>query len=129
MQIAAIASDIEDAPLGKSGGGSNGGSAGMADSLKMLGALVIVAGVLWIGYKVLMKFSKRGIVGFAGSGKLKVLDSKAMSVKHSVVLLQAGKRVYVVGLSPTGMNKLGEISDEKEIEEFFITSKKEECKE
>lgn len=114
----AFAQSIEDKTVGKGAGETaNGGSIG--DTLRMLGAMAVVVVLLWVAYKVLMRMNKRGSVISGGEGKLRVLGVKGLSVKHSAVLLQAGKKVFLVGISPSGISPLGEISDENEVEELI----------
>ncbi len=85
------------------------------DFLTILGMLAAVAAVLFLAYWATRWIAARfpGGVGSARQGsQLKLLDQLAVGKDSRLVVAQVGARVFLLGVSPSGVTSLAELSAE-----------------
>jgi flagellar biogenesis protein FliO len=96
--------------------GAEGGAAELAPPsygwalLKLLAALIVVCALAW----VVLTWVRRRWVGRAGSEKmLRLLDRLPLSARHSVWLVEAAGRYFLVGTAEAGgVTRLAELEPE-----------------
>ena len=91
-------------------GGTNGDT---LDIKRLLVALGIVLGAIFVSQKVWKKLGMPGVGGRA-SGVLQVVSRLNVSPKQQILLIRVGRRLVMVGNSGTQMNTLSEIIDPEE---------------
>ena len=100
---------------GKTGGGVD--DLGAMSVVKMLFWVVVLIVAIYGVAKLLKRYvpSARNMFG---SGTVKVVGRTFLSPKQSILLVRVGRRMVVVGVTPTGMSALAEIRDADELEEI-----------
>jgi flagellar biogenesis protein FliO len=81
-----------------------------------LGALGIVMGCVAIVFLIVRRWAPS--VRAPDSGLLKVLGRAGLTPKHSLAVVQFGRRFVLIGLSPDGVSALSEVSDGDEAAEL-----------
>ncbi len=113
----AFGQDTNDKLVPREGDGKSDG--GGWEWLQMLGALAIVAGLIFAARYVLKRIGKIPAVGSGSEKIFRVLAAKNISARHQIVLVGMGRRMLVVGCGPEGMATLGEVTDPAEIDELL----------
>ena len=80
-----------------------------------IAALAFVVLLIVAGAKLLKKHSPM-LSGNLPDEALDVLGRKYIDQRNSILLLRCGSRLFLVGVSPEGMNTLGEIDDPAEVD-------------
>lgn len=89
--------------------------------LQMVMALAIVLALLLLLYWIMRKFSPRQMLG-QGAGGLKVWARLGLGARKSLVLVEAGRKMLVLGLGEKEISLLREIDDQEEIKEIKANS-------
>ncbi len=84
------------------------------DVSRMLLALVIVVGLIFLSRLILKRFYQ-GSVSPGGSKAVQVLNRTVLAPRQQILLLQVGRRVVVVGESNGNLSTLAQIDDADEI--------------
>jgi flagellar biogenesis protein FliO len=94
-------------------GSSAGASGDVFDVKRLVFALAVVLGAMYVTHQV---WKRLGMPGSANrtAGSLQVLSRLNLSPRQQLVLVRVGRRVVLVGNSGTQMNSLCEISDPEE---------------
>jgi flagellar biosynthetic protein FliO len=80
------------------------------DGMQIIGSLVIMAAVVAVTYYASRWYARR--MGKAVSGKhIKLVDRISLGVGSSAVVLQAGERYYLVGVSDKNIQLICELED------------------
>ena len=87
------------------------------DLVKMLVLVVVVTGGIYGAARLLKKYVP-GARGMFGGTALKVVGRMFLSPKQSIVVVKVGRRMVVVGVTPTEIRRLSEITDADEVEEM-----------
>ena len=83
---------------------------------RFLGSMVVIVVLMGAGYWWLKKYRSVGLKGRGGQGLLEVVARTYVEPGRSVLLVKAGKRIIIVGSTAQGLSRLGEISDNVEVE-------------
>ena len=86
-------------------------------ALKMVGALALVLGVLWVVYRWNRSKIQSGPGGGPG-GLIRVVESRYLGVKKSISLVQVPGAVLVIGLGPEHITLLDKIENQDLIAEI-----------
>ncbi|MFS0643483.1 flagellar biosynthetic protein FliO [Siminovitchia sp. 179-K 8D1 HS] len=89
-------------------------SIGVADVFKMLFALIFVIALLYY----LLKFINKRSQSYQQTSLIQNLGGTALGGNRSLQMVRVGKRLFVLGVGED-IRLIKEISDEKEIEEYF----------
>ena len=77
--------------------------------LKMISALVLVAGIAFVALSLFRRFVKGTLRPGRDDEAIRIVSSKYIGSKHSIVLLDVMGDVLVVGLSATEMTMLAHL--------------------
>jgi flagellar biogenesis protein FliO len=83
------------------------------DTRRLVLALAIVLGAIFVSHQVWKRMGMPGVAGRV-SGALQVVSRLTIAPKQQVLLLRVGRRLVLVGNSGTQMNSLCEIADPEE---------------
>lgn len=83
---------------------------GTDEWLRMVGSLVLVLALVVASLWAWRWVQRRGLGG-PRSQQVKIEEIVPMGVRHKIVLLRAGQRQVLVGVSPNGMTPLAQWSD------------------
>lgn len=86
------------------------------DLFALLGMLLTVVLILALAYFFTKYMSRLKLAGFksiATSGRMHILDQLTFGTDLRLVLVQVGVRYLLLGLSPTGINQLAELTAEE----------------
>ncbi len=97
------------------GGGPHVATFSTGDTVGLILKLALVGVLIWLSILGMRWLSRRARFAGGGSGSLRVLDSLALGPNRSVVVVQAGKRAYVVGVTQQQMTLLGEVADDESL--------------
>ena len=86
-------------------------------ALQMVFALAIVLALLLLLYWLMRRFNPSQIMGGAG-GSLKIWGRLSVGPRKNVVLVEAGRKILVLGVGDKEMTLLGQIEDADEIAEI-----------
>lgn len=85
--------------------------------LTLLWVLLCAAAIIAFAYLFTRYVAGRGGLGMAGmsggSDGFKALTRLPLGREHSAVLVQAGKRYFLLGIAPSGVSLLAELSQEE----------------
>lgn len=82
-------------------------------TLSLFNAVLTTVGVLVLAYWCCRVLGKRWGTGNPGStGSLKVIEGIQVGQDRRILLLKAGKHVYLVGVSPAGIQLLSEMEED-----------------
>jgi flagellar biogenesis protein FliO len=84
----------------------------MGQWTRTLGALALVVVLIFLARIMLKRFGP--VSGRARRDVLDVLARSAVSPRHELLLVRVGRRVVLVGRSPSAMTTLSEITDRDE---------------
>jgi flagellar biosynthetic protein FliO len=84
------------------------GSAGMV--LDIILKLTFLLGLIFIGLYFVRRWQRGG--RGTGSRRLRILESKHLSPKQAVHVIQAGHRVFLIGATDHGLSMLSELDPE-----------------
>jgi flagellar biogenesis protein FliO len=101
------------------GGGSNGENPG--GWLRTLGALAVVAGLIFAARWLLRRWHLAGPAGQAGP--MEVLARATVSPRQQLLLVRLGRRLVLVGAGGGTMSTLAEVSDQAEVDELMQSVK------
>lgn len=80
----------------------------------LVGMLVAVAVVLLLAYGFTRFIAGRTFGGMARTGgHMRILDQLLLSKDHKIALVQVGERWLLVGVAPSGITLLAELSEEE----------------
>ncbi|MEK6675116.1 MAG: flagellar biosynthetic protein FliO [Planctomycetota bacterium] len=82
------------------------------------GSLIVVLSLLALLAALARRFFPTARI--AESGALRVVARSAISTKHSVALIQFGRRFLLLGMSPEGIQCLSEVSESTEVAELLV---------
>jgi flagellar biogenesis protein FliO len=99
-------------------GGSAGTSGDAFDVKRLVFALAVVLGAMYVTHSVWKRLGMPGSANRA-AGSLQVISRLNLSPRQQLVLVRVGRRVVLVGNSGTQMNSLCEISDPEEAAGLF----------
>jgi flagellar biosynthetic protein FliO len=86
-------------------------------ALKMFSALAVVLALLWGGLYILRKFIRNnGKVG--GTKLIRVIDSRYLTAKSSIALVEIPGSILVVGIGQEHINLLDKIDTPQQLAEF-----------
>jgi flagellar biogenesis protein FliO len=107
-------SDISTRPVGPSEGQriETAPTNPMGQWTRTLGALALVVVLIFLARIMLKRFGP--VSGRARRDVLDVLARSAVSPRHELLLVRVGRRVVLVGRSPSAMTTLSEITDRDE---------------
>ena len=99
----------------KSQGSSNGSTSDLGRAILSLMAVIGIAlGLMWVWKMFLAKTQ-----GSPENSSIQVLSKTSITPRQSVLLLQAGRRLIVVGTSGTELNTLCQIDNPEEVAEMI----------
>ena len=84
--------------------------------IKIFSALAIVIGIMMVSLYVAKKLMRRGEGRVDGGDVIKVLSTRHVGPKSSVMLIEVLGRVLVVGLSQQSLSLLTSIDDQQSLE-------------
>lgn len=96
------------------------------EALKTLAVLLGILGLIFFLAYAVKRF------GIAGAGRdssqegWRILGAKSLGPKRQVYLLEAGSKIFLIGVTDKTMSSLGEISDAKDHELLVELSQKKE---
>jgi flagellar biogenesis protein FliO len=112
----------EAIPLKRPDAADGGAAAANSGGLSPLVALVIVVVLIVVVAKLLKK--RESSLGGAFAGEVfDMLGRMVIDARNSISLVRVGDKIIVIGLSPTGMNALSEITDRAEVERLTNLSR------
>jgi len=85
--------------------------------VKMLGWVLLVTVGIWGAARLLKRYVPAA-KGIFGAATMKVVGRTYLSPKQSILLVKVGKRMVMVGVTPTEIRALSEIRDEEELAEI-----------
>ena len=88
----------------------------LASLVKMISALAVVLGVMFAALWDVRKFMKKTGAGVDDGQKIRVLSSRYLGPKSSIMLLDVLGSVIVVGVTPSQISMLTTITDEESLE-------------
>jgi flagellar biosynthetic protein FliO len=88
----------------------------LASLLKMISALAVVLGVMLAGLWAVRKFMKQAGTGVDDGQKIRVLSTRYLGPKSSIMLLDVLGSVIVVGVTGSQISMLTTITDEESLE-------------
>jgi flagellar protein FliO/FliZ len=88
----------------------------LASILKMISALAVVLGVMLAGLWAARKFMNKTGAGVDDGQMIRVLSTRYLGPKSSILLLDVLGNVIVVGVSGTQITMLTTITDEESLE-------------
>ena len=106
----------ESRPIG--GGGSGGDVVGW---LRTLGALAVVAGLIFAARWLLRRCGVSAPAGQAGP--MEVLARASVAPRQQLLLVRLGKRLVLIGSGGGTMTTLAEVSDEAEVDDLMQSVK------
>jgi flagellar biogenesis protein FliO len=106
----------ESRPIG--GGGSGGDVVGW---LRTLGALAVVAGLIFAARRLLRRWAGSAPAGQAGP--MEVLARASVAPRQQLLLIRLGKRLVLIGSGGGTMTTLAEVSDEAEVDDLMQSVK------
>ncbi len=104
--------DVTDKP-GKDKTDAPNGLPGLADFLRMILWLAVLIVFIYVAVWLIRKYVPSARGSFA-PGALKVVSRAHVSARQSILLVKAGERFVVVGVTPGSMTRLTEITDPEE---------------
>jgi len=102
------------------GGGSAGGD-NTGGWLRTLGALAVVAGLIFAARWFLRRWGASGPAGQAGP--MEVLARASVAPRQQLLLVRLGKRLVLIGAGGGTMSTLAEVSDQAEVDELMRSVK------
>lgn len=106
----------ESRPIGSGGSGSDPNG-----WLRTLGALAVVAGLIFAVRWLLRRWGASGQAGQAGP--MEVLARASIAPRQQLLLVRLGKRLVLIGAGGGTMTTLAEVSDEAEVDELMQSVK------
>jgi len=103
----------ESRPIGS--GRPNGDNSG--GWLRTLGALAVVAGLIFAARWFLRRWGASGPAGRAGP--MEVLARASVAPRQQLLLVRLGKRLVLIGAGGGTMSTLAEVSDQAEVDELM----------
>ena len=88
----------------------------LASLVKMISALAVVLGVMLAGLWAVRKLMKKTGTGVDDGQKIRVLSTRYLGPKSSIMLLDVLGSVIVVGVTGTQISMLTTITDEESLE-------------
>ena len=88
-------------------------------SIKMLSALGIVLGGMFVLFYFMKRYLKRNAIGSTGK-LIKVLASSYIGVKKSIALVEVPGAVLVVGITHDNISLLSKIEDKDTLDNFKV---------
>ena len=88
----------------------------LASLLKMISALAVVLGVMLAGLWAVRKFMKKTGTGVDDGQKIRVLSTRYLGPKSSIMLVDVLGNVIVVGVTGSQISMLTTITDEESLE-------------
>jgi flagellar biogenesis protein FliO len=101
------------------GGGPSGSDA--SGWLRTLGALAVVAGLIFAARWLLRRGGASGPAGQAGP--MEVLARASVAPRQQLLLVRLGKRLVLIGAGGGTMSTLAEVSDQAEVDELMRSVK------
>ncbi len=89
-------------------------------AMKMLSALGIVLGGMFVVFYFMKRFLKRDITG-SNETLIRVLASSYVGMKKNISLIEIPGAVLVVGITNDNISLLSKIEDEKILEKFRLS--------
>jgi flagellar biogenesis protein FliO len=115
-----LAAESDNRLISPAGGNTGTGLADkswLAGWPQVVGALALVAGLVFLAGYCLKRGSQRGQLS-RGKNVFEVVSRGQVSMKHQVYLVQVGRRLLVLGSGSTGLSTLAEITDPQEAMEL-----------
>ncbi len=101
--------------------GSDGSGSDIVGWLRTLGALAVVAGLIFAARWFLRRWGASGPVGQAGP--MEVLARASVAPRQQLLLVRLGKRLVLIGAGGGTMCMLAEVSDQAEVDELMQSVK------
>ena len=76
-------------------------------------ALLALAFVCVLAFWVLRWVARRGFLGAAGSGRVRVLERVALDARRAVFLVKVGERVLLLGAGDAALTVLAELREDE----------------
>ena len=89
-------------------------------AMKMLSALGIVLGGMFVLFYFMKRYLKRDTIG-STEKLIKVLASSYIGIKKSIALVEVPGAVLVVGITHDNISLLSKIEDKDTLEQFKVT--------
>jgi flagellar protein FliO/FliZ len=89
-----------------------------ASIIKMVAALALVLGLMIAAAYIMKKVMARAGSGAADEGIIKIVSTRYLGPKNSIMLLEVLGRIMVVGVSNHQMSMLATISDPEALEQL-----------
>jgi len=102
-------------------GGGPSGSDNPGGWLRTLGALAVVAGLIFAARWFLRRWGASGPAGQAGP--MEVLARASVAPRQQLLLVRLGKRLVLIGAGGGTMSTLAEVSDQAEVDELMRSVK------
>jgi flagellar biosynthetic protein FliO len=103
------------------GGGQPKGGGDVVGWLRPLGALAVVAGLIFAVRWLLRRWAGSGPAGQAGP--MEVLARASVAPRQQLLLVRLGKRLVLIGAGGGTMTTLAEVSDQAEVDELMQSVK------
>ncbi|MFP4212534.1 MAG: flagellar biosynthetic protein FliO [Desulfohalobiaceae bacterium] len=95
-------------------------SLGLA-SLKVAGSLLLLLGLILLGFYLLKRFGPKAGLRFSGSKEIKILGQVGLGPKKQLVLVRFLNRLLLLGVTDTNIQLLAEADDVPENQDHFQT--------
>ena len=89
----------------------------MATAFRMMGALVLVLGLMIVGAHAVKRFSGRSFLS-GGSRRIRIIDSSPLGLKKHISLVHVGDAVLVLGITRDRIVCLDKIDRPKTVAEL-----------
>ncbi|MFO8032374.1 MAG: flagellar biosynthetic protein FliO [Desulfohalobiaceae bacterium] len=93
-------------------------SLGLA-SLKVAGSLLLLLGLILLGFYLLKRFGPRAGLRFAAGEQIKLLGQVSLGPKRQLVLVRFLNRLLLLGVTETNIQLLAEADDEQKNQNHF----------
>jgi flagellar biogenesis protein FliO len=86
----------------------------MPDSIAVMLSLIGVLGLIFVMFYIAKLFQKKhGYGGFFTKGKtVEIIEAVSLSPDKQLAAIRAGKSFMLIGISPTGINKICDLSED-----------------
>jgi flagellar biogenesis protein FliO len=82
-------------------------------TLKVIGSVAFVIGILYIGMHVMRAMSRRGVGGAVKQDAISVMHKKYIAPKKAIYVVKIAERAMVVGVTDSQINHLADLTQEE----------------
>lgn len=94
-----------------------GGNSASGSFIRMLLILVIVLGLIFLFFYLLRKITGQQV---SVGRNIKILDTHTIKGDTSLMLVEVGKQIFLVGFGSSGINPIGEINDKETADQLRL---------